>query len=746
MKYFPPHDHVDCGPTCLRMISYHYGRLYSSRFLQKQAHITKQGVSISNLALAAEKIGFKPITAKLSIEYLKEKASLPCILYWDKGHFVVLYKITKTKKILKKEYKFTFHIADPGKGKIKLSEEIFEKFWLSGETRGFGLFLEPTTEFHSINLNDGQIEKTPKNVLRFLLRYFNKFKKNYGQVFISILISGFVTLLFPFLTQSIIDIGISQKNISFIVVLLIAQLTLFMANIFTEVIRSQLLLHIGARINISIFSDFLSKLLKLSIGFYDSKIAGDIMERVSDHKRVEQFITSTLLTSFFSIVNLIVYSFVLGTYSLNILLVFFIGSALSIQWTLFFMRWRRSLDYRRFRDFSSSHDQLYELVNGIAEIKLNSYEGHIQRRLEELQIRLFRTDLSNLKLEQYQQIGSDFFTQLKNIAITFIAAYSVVQGEITLGMMLAIAYIMGQLNVPINQFIKLVNTFQTTKIGVERMNEIYLEPDEEKEYLEDPIFDKISKGPISNPGLVIKNLSFRYGGPQSELVLKNINLNIPKGKITAIVGSSGSGKTTLIKLLLKFYNPTHGSILLDKMNFENISSKWWRQKCGTVMQEGFIFSDTIKSNITMGGKENNEVEMNEIVKAVETANIDDFIATLPMLFETKIGSSGIGLSSGQKQRLLIARAVYKNPEYLFFDEATSSLDARNEKVIMDNMNRFFKGKTVVVVAHRLSTVKNADQIIVLEQGEIIEKGTHRELIEKKGGYYNLIKNQLEIGA
>lgn len=742
MKYFQPHDHVDCGPTCLRMIANHYGRHFSSRFLQKQAHISKHGVSLSNLATAAEKIGLKAVAARLTINYLLENAALPCILYWDKGHFVVLYKIKTKRRIFSNKKKAIFHIADPGRGKVKLSEEVFRKYWLSDNDRGFGLFLEPKSDFHTLNHNDVQDEKPSKSVFRFLYRYFNRYRKNYAQVFISILISGFVTLLFPFLTQSIIDVGIEQKNVSFIVALLVAQLTLFLAGVLTEVIRSQLLLHIGSRINLSIFSDFLSKLLKLSISFYDSKIAGDIMERISDHKRVEQFITSTLLTSFFSVVNLIVYSFVLGAYSIKILLVFFVGSFLSIQWTLLFMRWRRSLDYRRFRDYASSHDQLYELVNGISEIKLNSFEEQIRWKLEELQVKLFRIDLSNLKLEQYQQIGSDFFTQLKNIAITFIAAYSVIQGEITLGMMLAIAYIMGQLNVPIKQFIQLVNTAQSTQIGVERMNEIYLEPDEEAESVVGLTAN--NKKLVKFPGLQIKDLSFRYGGEESELVLNNINLYIPKGKVTAIVGSSGSGKTTLIKLLLKFYTPTKGSIFLDDRNLEVISSKWWRQKCGTVMQEGYIFSDSIKNNIVMGDYDNDKIE--SVIQAVETANIDEFIASLPLHFETKVGNAGIGLSTGQKQRLLIARAVFKNPEYIFFDEATSSLDARNEKVIMDNLNKFFKGKTVVVVAHRLSTVKNADQIVVLEKGEIVEIGTHHELVDKQGGYYNLIKNQLEIGA
>jgi len=741
MKYFAPHDQVDCGPTCLRMIAHHYGRSYSSRYLQKLSHTNRQGVSLLSLAHAAEEIGFKALVGELSFNYLVTKATLPCILFWDKGHFVVLYKIAKKKRLFGKGESYTFYLADPGKGKIRLDEETFKKYWLSGMQKGYGLFLETTARFYDHQPDHEPETNTVKSIMKFLGVYFAKYKQNYAQVVVAILVAGFVSLLFPFLTQSIIDDGVQQKDVGFVLLILMAQLALFIASTITEIVRSHLLLHIGARVNLSILSDFLLKLMRLPIGFFDAKMAGDLMERIADHQRIESFITSSLLTTFFSIITLIVYSFILGKYSLNILLIFFIGSAISIGWTLLFMRWRRSLDYKRFRDLADSHDKLYEMAHGMPEIKLNSYEQYTKWDLEELQIKLFRLQISGLKLEQYQQIGSDFFNQVKNIFIIFLAAYGVIQAEMTLGMMLAISYIMGQLNVPVKQFVNLINSTQSTQIAIERMNDVYTEADEENSSHIVPT--DLPKSADSKEGLELRNVSFRYGGKETELVLKNINAYIPKGKITAIVGSSGSGKTTLIKLLLKFYPPTEGAIYLDGQNLNNISPKWWRERVGTVMQEGYIFSGTIKRNIVMGDEID---DPDRVVRAVETANIGDFILDLPLNFETKIGKSGIGISTGQKQRIMIARAVYKDPEYLFFDEATSALDARNERIIMENLNRFFKGKTVVIVAHRLSTVRNADQIIVLEAGELVETGTHHELVAKEGWYFNLIKNQLELGV
>jgi ATP-binding cassette, subfamily B, bacterial len=479
--------------------------------------------------------------------------------------------------------------------------------------------------------------------------------------------------------------------------------------------------------------------MKLPMAFFDSKMSGDLVQRINDHQRIEQFITSSLLTTAFSVINLLVFTIVLLNYNLNIFIVFLIGSICSVVWTLLFMRWRKSLDYKRFRTLSSTNEKLYEMVNQMPEIKLNGFEKYKQWEWQEIQIRLFKLDISHLTLEQYQRIGSDFFDQLKNITITFLSAYSVIRGEITFGMMLAISYIIGQLNVPIHQLIGFFNTLQTTKIGIERMNEVYGEDDEEKG---DEVAYQLSQNKHGFEGIELKNISFRYGGSGSENVLKNIDLQIPRGKTTAIVGSSGSGKTTLVKLLLKFYKPNEGTITLNGFQLENLSTTWWREQCGSVMQEGHIFSDSIKRNVMMGDELG---DSERLVRAVDMANISDFILELPLHFETQIGDAGIGISTGQKQRILIARAIYKNPDYLFFDEATSSLDAKNERIIVENLNEFANGKTVIVVAHRLSTVKNADQIVVLEKGEVMEVGTHKELVQKKGHYFSLISNQLELG-
>ena len=738
MKYLPPYDSSDCAPTCLRMIAKFYGKDISSYYLRKITHLGKQGVSIANLGKAAEKIGFRVLIAELSIKYLIDNAPLPCVLFWDKNHFVVLHKIKKSKFFFFSKNDYNFYIADPGVGKVKLTKNQFLTYWSSGQSKGYAMFLEPTVDFYNFE-EERASDGVPKlrNSLEFLITYFNRYRRNYLQVILAMLLTALVSLLFPFFTQSIVDEGINKENISFITLVLIFQLGLFITNILTDVVKSNLLLHIGARINISILADFLLKLMKLPISFYDSKISGDIIQRINDHKRIEDFITSTLLTSFFSIVNILVFTFILLSYNKDVFLIFIAGSLCSMLWTFLFLNWRKSLDYRRFRESANSNEKYFETINNISEIKLNNLEKLKQLELQEIQVRLFKINISGLTLEQSQRIGSSFFDEIKNIIITFVSAYAVIKGEMTLGMMLAISYIVGQLNSPIKQLIGLTNVIQSTKIGIDRMNEVYAEKNEEPDFSTNR--EVIDENFAS--ALDLAKVYFKYGGDESPIVLKNISLSIPKGKITAIVGSSGSGKTTLLKLLLKFYNPIEGKIKLSNYNLETLSSQWWRSKCGTVMQEGHIFSDTIKHNIVMSDEfSNNE----NLINAAEIANILDFIQDLPLGFETKIGDSGIGLSSGQKQRILIARAVYKDPDFLFFDEATSSLDASNEKKIMDNLNSFFKAKTVVIIAHRLSTVKNADQIVVLEKGEIKEIGTHRELVLKEGYYYNLISNQLEL--
>jgi ATP-binding cassette subfamily B protein len=675
------------------------------------------------------------MVGELSLNYLREKATLPCILFWDKSHFVVLYKI-KGQKDGKRRY----CIADPAIGKVTLKEAQFKRYWHGEGIKGIGLFLETTPAFFNSNEEPLQERLDQKGIFSFLWFYLSKFKKNYFHVLLSMLLAATIALFIPYLTKGIVDVGIGNSDLGFVTLIVIFQFFLFVGNTFAEIVRSQLLLYIGARINVSIRSDFLLKLMRLPLSFFESKLAGDIMQRIGDHSRIETFINSSLLTTIFSFVNMTIFLVVLFNYDLSIVGIFLIGSIFSVLWTLLFMKWRKSLDYIRFRELAVSGDKLYELINSMPEIKLNSFEKYKQLEWEEIQIRLFRVNISTLKLDQYQRIGSGFIDQVKNLMITFIAAQGVINGHLTIGTMLAISYITGQLNVPIRQLSEFINSFQFTKLAIERMNEVYAEKNEEEQENKIDIGNYIKD---SFQGLEVRDLSFQYEGPSSAFVLKNINLVIPKGKVTAIVGSSGSGKTTLLKLILKFYQPVEGKILLDGLDLRHVSAGEWREKCGTVMQEGCIFSDSIKRNIAMSDESDNT---DRLLYAAEMANIDDYIAEQPLLFDTKIGSSGIGLSTGQKQRILIARAIYKDPDYLFFDEATSALDARNERLIMNNLNDIFRGKTVVVVAHRLSTVKNADQIIVLEKGQIVETGNHKELVYNEGHYFNLIKNQLELGA
>ncbi|MDP1972566.1 MAG: ATP-binding cassette domain-containing protein, partial [Sediminibacterium sp.] len=511
-----------------------------------------------------------------------------------------------------------------------------------------------------------------------------------------------------------------------------------------EAIRSWLLLHMSTRINISIISDFLIKLMKLPIRFFDTKMVGDITQRINDHNRIEQFLTGTSLPTLFSLVNLLVFSFVLCFYSIPIFLVFLIGSTLSVGWMIFFLKKRKELDYARFQRMSDNQNNLFEIITGMQEIKMNDSETMHRWGWERIQAKLFKISVKGLSLAQYQNIGSSFFTQLKNILISFLSAKEVINGNISLGMMLSISYITGQMNGPIGQLFNFFQSAQDAKLSIDRLSELYSMDDEEKENEFMPT-DELELLSLENDnrstGVILQNVSFQYGGSDSPLVLDNISLLIPIGKVTAIVGSSGSGKTTLMKLLLKFYEPTKGSIYLGKTPLNQISAKWWRRQCGAVMSDGYIFSDSISKNISV----QDDIDKPKLLSAVRAANIESFIEELPLGFSTKIGNTGNGISSGQRQRILIARAIYKDPKFLFLDEATSTLDANNEKTIIENLAGFSAGKTVVVIAHRLSTVKHADQIIVMEEGRIVEMGNHHDLSSSKGKYYDLVKNQLELG-
>ncbi|MGB5988858.1 MAG: peptidase domain-containing ABC transporter [Marinifilaceae bacterium] len=723
--FYEQSDSMDCGVTCLRIISKFYGKSYSLQLLRDRSYISREGVSLLNMSDAAEGIGFRTMGVRISFEQLIEEATLPCIVHWNQDHFVVVYKIKKNK----------IYVADPAHGLVVYNKKEFLTCWLStkreGEEKGICLLLEPSPEFYTM-----QDDKLDKKSYSFLFKYIKPHKKFIYQLVLGLFFGSLLQLIFPFLTQSIVDVGINTKNVNFIYLVLIAQMVLFVSRMSVDFIRSWILLHVSTRINISLISDFLIKLMKLPIGFFDSKMIGDIMQRIGDHRRIEHFLTTETLGVLFSIFNLIVFSIVLMMYSLKILFVFLIGSSLYFGWILIFMKRRRDLDYKRFTQASANQSSLYQLITGMQEIKLNNCEKSKRWEWEKIQAKLFKVSVKGLALSQYQQAGSVFINESKNMIITVIAATSVVSGDITLGMMLSIQYIIGQLNAPIDQMIGFVHSMQDAKISLERLGEIHEKADEET--FEET---KISIIP-EDRSIKIEDLEFSYEGPHSPRVLEGINLEIPQGKITAIVGGSGSGKTTLLKMILGFYKPASGVIKMGNSSLEHYSSSWWRSQCGVVMQEGFIFSDTIAKNIAIG---DDIIDREKLLYAVKVANIQEYVEGLPLGYNTKIGMEGNGLSQGQKQRILIARSVYKNPSFILFDEATNSLDANNEMIIMENLNKFFNGRTVIVVAHRLSTVKNADQIVVLDKGKIVETGNHASLSKAKGAYYNLVKNQLELG-
>ncbi len=729
MKKFPFYrqlDKMDCGPSCLRMICKYYGKSFSLERLRENTHLTRRGVSFAGLCDAAENIGFRTLSAKISFEKLKTEAPLPLIAHWKEEHFVVIHKIHKEK----------VYVADPSYGLITYNKTEFLDGWIKNrnpsEDSGLVLLLETTPEFY--NTEDDELLE--KGSFKFLLSYLYPYKRFLIQLLIGLLAGSLLQLLFPFLTQAIVDVGINNREINFIHLILIAQLMLFFSRTAVDFIQSWLLLYIGSRINIYIISDFLIKLMKLPVSFFDSKMMGDLLQRIGDHRKIELFLSTGTLNMLFSFFNLIIFAAVLAYYNATIFGIFFLGSLLYAGWILIFLKKRKELNHKSFNETAKDRSNLIQLISAMQEIRLHNAERQKRWEWERIQAKVFRIQVKALRINQYQQAGSVFINEFKNIIITFFAAKSVIDGEITLGMMLAIQYIIGQLNAPISQLISFIHITQDARISMERLAEIHnKENEEENENNKVVIFPE-------RKSLLIQNLSFSYEGPKSTPVLRNLTLEIPEGKITAIVGASGSGKTTLIKLLLKIYNPTSGEIRIGDIRLENFSNKLWRDKCGAVLQDGFIFSDTVAKNIVINDE---HIDRQKLLYAVKVANIQEFIESLPLGYDTKIGRDGHGLSQGQKQRILIARAVYKDPEYIYFDEATNALDANNERVIMENLNRFFKGRTVIVVAHRLSTVKNADQIIVLDKGMIIEQGTHKELTHKRESYYRLVKNQLELG-
>ena len=722
-------DSMQCGIACLQMVCKYFGREYSMNTLSKLCFATTEGVSMLGINEAANILGLHTTCVRAATSILSE-AHLPCILHWNQNHFVVLYKVKNGKK---------FYIADPGKGLVTYSLEEFKKHWISTrsneEDKGIAMFLETTPAFFTYKM-EGEENIKEKRSFRFLFGYVKKYRKYFGQIILGLIVGSLLQLVLPFLTQSIVDVGIKNQDIGFVWLILLGQLMLTISRTAIDFIRRWLLLHISLRINISLVSDFFIKLLKLPMSFFDTKLMGDLMQRMNDHSRVNNFLTQQTLNITFAMLTFVVFSVVLFFYNKLVFAIFLLGSVLYGGWMTLFLKRRKVLDYELFEQQAINNNKTYEFITSMQEIKLQDCEQRRRWEWEDTQADLFGVQMKSLKLQQTQEAGSIFINEVKNIIITVVAATAVIHGQMTLGMMLAVQYIIGQLNSPVEQLMNFFYSLQDVKISLERINEIHQMDDENgKEGLKTSIENK-------NEGIDIKNVMFKYDPHALRKTIDDVNIHIPQGKVTAIVGASGSGKTTLIRLILGYYPVLDGKIAIGNTDINTLNKRWWRRQCGVVMQDGVLFSESIARNIAV---DDGDIDKERLLKAAEIACIKDYVMALPLKFNTKIGRDGIGLSQGQKQRILIARAVYKNPDYIFLDEATNSLDANNERSIVENLDKFYRGKTVVIVAHRLSTVKNADQIVVIDHGKVVEAGNHESLTAKRGAYYHLVKNQLELG-
>ena len=724
-------DAMQCGVACLKMVCLHYGREVSMERLSQICHVTSEGVSLLGISEAANDMGLHSVCVRTTIDNLSQ-APLPCILHWNQNHFVVLYKVRKGKR---------FYVADPGKGLVSYSRDEFRNHWVStrsgGEDKGIAMLLEPTPAFYSPKAEgNGEDGKENPRSFRFLFGYIREYKRYFGQVVLGLAVGSLLQLVLPFLTQSIVDVGIQNQNLGFIWLILLGQLMLTFSRTAIDFIRRWLLLHISMRINISLVSDFFIKLLKLPMSFFDTKLMGDLMQRMGDHGRVNSFLTGQTLSIAFSLFSFVVFSVVLLLYNGLIFAIFLIGSLLYGLWMMLFLRRRKVLDYELFEQQAINNNKTYEFITSMQEIKLQDCEQRRRWEWEDTQADLFAVQMKSLKLQQTQEAGSIFINEVKNIVITVVAAAAVIHGQMTLGMMLAVQYIIGQLNSPVEQLMSFFYSLQDVRISLERINEIHRVEDENgKTGLQTSLAD-------NSRGIDIEGIMFKYDPHALSKTLDSVTIHIPKGKVTAIVGASGSGKTTLVKLMLGYYPVLEGQILIGGTDINTLNKKWWRRQCGVVMQDGIIFSESIARNIAV---DDGEIDNQRLLRAAQIACIHDYVMSLPLKYNTKIGRDGVGLSQGQRQRILIARAVYKNPDYIFLDEATNSLDANNERAIVENLDTFYQGKTVVVVAHRLSTVRNADQIVVIDHGKVVETGNHETLTAKCGAYYNLVKNQLELG-
>ena len=723
------HDSMQCGIACLQMVCKYFGREYSMDSLSKLCFATTEGVSLLGINEAANTLGLHATCARATTSILSE-VPLPCILHWNQNHFVVLYKVKNRKQ---------FYVADSGKGLVTYDLNEFKKHWIStranGEDKGIAMFLETTPAFFTYKMK-GEENVKEKRSFCFLFGYVKKYRKYFGQIILGLIVGSLLQLVLPFLTQSIVDVGIKNQDIGFVWLILLGQLMLTISRTAIDFIRRWLLLHISLRINISLVSDFFIKLLKLPMSFFDTKLMGDLMQRMNDHSRVNNFLTQQTLNITFAMLTFMVFSVVLFFYNKLVFAIFLLGSILYGGWMTLFLKRRKVLDYELFEQQAINNNKTYEFITSMQEIKLQDCEQRRRWEWEDTQADLFGVQMKSLKLQQIQEAGSIFINEVKDIIITVVAATAVIHGQMTLGMMLAVQYIIGQLNSPVEQLMNFFYSLQDVKISLERINEIHQMDDENgKEGLKTSIENK-------DEGINIKNIMFKYDPHALHETIDDVNIHIPQGKVTAIVGASGSGKTTLIRLMLGYYPVLEGQINIGNTDINTINKKWWRRQCGVVMQDGVIFSESIARNIAV---DDGNIDKERLLKAAEIACIKDYVMALPLKFNTKIGRDGVGLSQGQKQRILIARAVYKNPDYIFLDEATNSLDANNERSIVENLDKFYKGKTVVIVAHRLSTVKNADLIVVIDHGKVVEAGNHDSLTAKRGAYYNLVKNQLELG-
>jgi len=728
-------DSSDCGATCLKMIANHYGRYFEVSVLREYCYLDRGGSPLLGVNDAAERIGFRCMGVKSTFDKFAAGKILPCIVHWRNDHYVVVYKA----KIKKKNGQWTgkIYVADPGFGRMVYSVQEFLEGWISdtedGERKGIFLLLVPTLDFFHPDIHSG---KNPKVKLGYFYSYIKPYKKAFVQVILGMLIGLLFSFILPFLSQSVVDLGIMNNNLNFVYLVLASQLILAISELGIGFIQSWIFLHVSSRISIALISDFIAKILNLPMRFFTTKSTGDLMQRIGDHGRIQSFFTGTTLGVFFSFLSFFVFAIILGYYNIRMLLIFVAGHTLYVTWVMLFLKIRRELDYKYFDKASRNQSSLIEIITGAEEIKLSGAEQKMRNKWESIQAELFKLGMRGLSISQIQTVGSFFFSNVTNITLSALSAYLVISGEITLGMMMALSYILGQLKGPVGAFIGFVHALQDARISIERLGEVHLQKDENQDNEH-----KVSELSPQSRDIYLKNVTFGYYGEKIAPVLKNISIVIPNNKITAIVGESGSGKTTLVKLLLGYFEPLEGEILIGNTNLKNLNTKYWRSQCSAVMQDGFVFSTTVAENIAVGAE---IIDKEQLYEASVIANFHNFVEQMPMGYNTKIGETGSGISQGQKQRLLIARSVYRNPSFIFLDEATNALDANNEKTVIDNLNRFLSKRTAVIVAHRLSTVKHADQIIVMDKGLVAETGTHQELLEIKGVYYNLIKNQLEL--